>query len=45
MTQELAIRPLTLRQVETLVNWAVAEGWNPGLADAEAGRRFYLATT
>lgn len=36
MTQELAIRPLTLRQVETLVNWAAAEGWNPGLADAEA---------
>lgn len=30
------IRPLTPAELETLVNWAGDEGWNPGLADAEA---------
>lgn len=28
------IRPLDLSEVETLIGWAKAEGWNPGLADA-----------
>jgi GNAT superfamily N-acetyltransferase len=28
------IRVLTPLEVETLVDWAAAEGWNPGLADA-----------
>ncbi len=36
MTDEVVIRPLTLRQVETLLGWAAAEGWNPGVVDAEA---------
>lgn len=30
------IRTLALDQVETLVDWAAAEGWNPGLGDAAA---------
>lgn len=30
------IRPLTPAEVETLVDWAALEGWNPGLADAAA---------
>jgi GNAT superfamily N-acetyltransferase len=33
MTDTL-IRPLDLPEVETLIGWAKAEGWNPGLADA-----------
>jgi len=32
------IRPLSLPEVETLVDWAAGEGWNPGLADAAALR-------
>ncbi|RAZ91853.1 GNAT family N-acetyltransferase [Mesorhizobium hawassense] len=28
------IRTLTAREVETLVDWAAGEGWNPGLGDA-----------
>lgn len=32
------IRPLTPDELETLVSWAGDEGWNPGLADAEAFR-------
>ena len=28
------IRPLTLPEVEDLLGWAKAEGWNPGIADA-----------
>ncbi|ANT53308.1 GNAT family N-acetyltransferase [Mesorhizobium amorphae] len=28
------IRTLTSKEVETLVDWAAAEGWNPGLGDA-----------
>jgi hypothetical protein len=31
-----AIRVLTLPEIETLVSWAGGEGWNPGLADAQA---------
>ena len=34
--QPRAIRTLTLPEIETLVDWAAAEGWNPGLADAAA---------
>jgi hypothetical protein len=30
------IRTLALEEVETLVEWAAAEGWNPGLGDAVA---------
>ena len=30
------IRALTLPEIETLLGWAKAEGWNPGLADATA---------
>lgn len=30
------IRTLTLPEIETLVSWAAAEGWNPGPADAAA---------
>ncbi len=29
------IRPMTRRELDTLVDWADAEGWNPGLDDAE----------
>lgn len=36
MTAELTIRTLSLPQIETLVDWAGDEGWNPGLADATA---------
>lgn len=35
-----AIRPLTRNELDTLINWAADEGWNPGLADADA---FYAA--
>ncbi|WJH42207.1 GNAT family N-acetyltransferase [Aliirhizobium terrae] len=31
---EVTIRPLDLAEVVTLIGWAKAEGWNPGLADA-----------
>lgn len=34
------IRNLTANEVETLLDWAAREGWNPGLADARA---FYAA--
>jgi hypothetical protein len=30
------IRTLRLDEIETLVNWAAAEGWNPGIGDASA---------
>ena len=30
------IRPLAASEIETLLGWAAAEGWNPGLADAAA---------
>ncbi|WP_217572143.1 GNAT family N-acetyltransferase [Mesorhizobium sp. GbtcB19] len=32
------IRTLTASEVETLVDWAASEGWNPGLGDAAALR-------
>lgn len=33
---DIVIRPLDLAEIETLIGWAKAEGWNPGLADASA---------
>ena len=35
MTHDLLIRTMTRTEVDTLVDWAAAEGWNPGLHDAE----------
>ena len=35
MAQELKIRNMTRSEVDELVDWAAAEGWNPGLHDAE----------
>ncbi len=35
MAAELTIRPMTRTELETLVDWAAAEGWNPGLNDAQ----------
>lgn len=34
------IRPMTRAELDTAVEWAAAEGWNPGMYDAEA---FYAA--
>ncbi|MBI2570470.1 MAG: GNAT family N-acetyltransferase [Candidatus Schekmanbacteria bacterium] len=35
MTENLAIRAMTRPEVDTLIDWAAAEGWNPGLHDAD----------
>jgi GNAT superfamily N-acetyltransferase len=35
MRADLAIRNMTRAEVDTLVDWAAREGWNPGLHDAE----------
>lgn len=35
MSTELEIRTMTRSEVDRLVGWAVREGWNPGLHDAE----------
>jgi len=32
---DLTIRNMTRAELDTLVEWAAAEGWNPGLADAD----------
>jgi len=40
MDGSLQIRAMSAPEVETLVAWAAAEGWNPGLHDARA---FYAA--
>lgn len=32
----LTIRPMTLPDLGVAIDWAAAEGWNPGLADADA---------
>jgi GNAT superfamily N-acetyltransferase len=32
---EVAIRPLRREELETVIEWAAIEGWNPGLGDAE----------
>lgn len=34
MPHDLLIRNMTRTEVDTLVDWAAAEGWNPGLHDA-----------
>jgi GNAT superfamily N-acetyltransferase len=34
----MEIRPMGRRELETAVEWAAREGWNPGLADAECFR-------
>jgi len=36
MHPELSIRPLRLEEMNLPVDWAAAEGWNPGLHDAAA---------
>lgn len=36
MSKDRNIRILASAEVETLVDWAAGEGWNPGLRDAEA---------
>ena len=36
MTERLAIRSMTRQEVDLAVDWADAEGWNPGLQDATA---------
>ena len=35
---DFAIRPMTAAEVGLAVDWAAAEGWNPGLHDAAAFR-------
>ncbi|KAA6183047.1 GNAT family N-acetyltransferase [Thiohalocapsa marina] len=35
MTDPFVIRQMTRSEVDTLVDWAAREGWNPGLHDAE----------
>ncbi len=35
MTEPFAIRPMIRAEVDRVIDWAAAEGWNPGLADAE----------
>jgi len=38
MSENREIRVLSPAEVETLIDWAAGEGWNPGLADAPALR-------
>lgn len=38
MTGDVTIRVLTPSEVETAIEWAAREGWNPGLHDAQAFR-------
>ena len=38
MGESLSIATADLAGVETMLDWAAAEGWNPGLRDAEAFR-------
>lgn len=40
MTDALMIRTMTRAEIDIAVDWAAAEGWNPGLHDADA---FYAA--
>jgi ribosomal protein S18 acetylase RimI-like enzyme len=39
MTPEFLIRPLTRPELDLVMDWAAAEGWNPGLHDADC---FYV---
>jgi len=34
-SDDMTIRPMTRDELDTLVEWAAREGWNPGLDDAE----------
>lgn len=36
MTDMPVTRPMSAAELETVMGWAAGEGWNPGLADAEA---------
>ena len=36
MTEEERIRPLRRAELDVVLEWAAEEGWNPGLADADA---------
>lgn len=36
MTNIPVTRPMSAAELETVMSWAAAEGWNPGLADAAA---------
>jgi ribosomal protein S18 acetylase RimI-like enzyme len=38
MAESLSIATADLAGIETMLDWAAAEGWNPGLRDAEAFR-------
>lgn len=35
MAADFTFRPMTRQELDTLVEWAAQEGWNPGLHDAE----------
>jgi GNAT superfamily N-acetyltransferase len=35
MSRDLVVRPMRREEVDDLVDWAAAEGWNPGLHDAQ----------
>ena len=35
MRSNLDIGVMTRGQLDTAIEWAAAEGWNPGLADAD----------
>lgn len=35
MTDDLTLRPMRRDELDVLVDWAAAEGWNPGLHDAD----------
>lgn len=35
MSESLTVRPMARAEVDTLVEWAALEGWNPGLQDAD----------
>jgi len=39
-TTSIAIRPMTRAEIDLGIDWAAAEGWNPGLHDADS---FYAA--
>jgi GNAT superfamily N-acetyltransferase len=36
MSEDYHIRPMTRAELDTAIGWAAAEGWNPGLDDADA---------
>ena len=41
-TKSFTVRPMTRQELDTGIEWAAAEGWNPGLYDADS---FYAADT